>query len=171
MVSIRAVAVKSPRWRTSRIGDDEVLTDARYIVVRGNRLGRVPTDTQYRQLLAFRNQLRRFDRWSREAAADYGLTHAQHQLLLAIRGSTTPGGPTIGEIADALLIKAHSAGELVDRLAVHGMVTRERDADDHRRVHLRLTEEGERTLAQLTKVHLAELRELAALMHGLPSDT
>ena len=131
----------------------------------------MPTDAQYHRLLAFRNQLRRFDRWSREAAADYGLTHAQHQLLLAIRGSTTPGGPTIGEIADALLIKAHSAGELVDRLATHGMVTRERDGDDHRRVHLRLTEEGERTLAQLTKVHLAELRELAALMHGLPSDT
>jgi hypothetical protein len=56
------------------------------------------SDTDYRRLLALRTQLRRFDRWSEQRARDFGLTHAQHQLLLAIRGHNDARGPTIGEV-------------------------------------------------------------------------
>jgi DNA-binding MarR family transcriptional regulator len=127
----------------------------------------MPTDGQYSQLLAFRTTLRRFDHWSREAAAEHGLTHAQHQLLLAVRGSATPGGPPIGEVAEALLVRPHTAGELVDRLAAAGFVERAQDEADHRKVRLRLTSEGDRVLRELTAVHLAELKRLRPLLGNL----
>jgi DNA-binding MarR family transcriptional regulator len=127
----------------------------------------MPTDRQYRQLLEFRVQLRRFDRWSRDAAAEQGLTHVQHQLLLAIRGSATPGGPPIGEVADALLVRPHTAGELADRMAVAGLVARVPDEADHRKVRLQLTAEGDRVLRHLTAVHLAELKRLRPLLGEL----
>jgi DNA-binding MarR family transcriptional regulator len=127
----------------------------------------MPTNAQYRQLLDFRTQLRRFDQWSRAAAAEHGLTHAQHQLLLAVRGSSTAGGPPIGEVADALLVRPHTAGELVDRLVRAGFVCRVADQADHRRVRLQLTPDGERVLRELTDVHLEELRRLRPLLGDL----
>ncbi|ONH33618.1 MarR family winged helix-turn-helix transcriptional regulator [Pseudofrankia asymbiotica] len=130
----------------------------------------MPTDAQYQRLLAFRTALRRFDQWSRQQAEALGLTHTQHQLLLAIRGSASPAGPTIGEVAEALLIRHHSATELVDRTQQLGLVSRLRDPADSRRVHLRLTDHGRDVLAQLTAVHLQELRRLAPLLDALPRD-
>lgn len=125
------------------------------------------TDAQYQRLLQFRTTLRQFDQWSREAAEAHGLTHGQHQLLLAIRGSATEGGPTVGEIADALLIKPHTATELIDRAHELDLVNRLRDAADARRVRLQLTAHGAETLAALTNVHVEELRRLAPLLTPL----
>ena len=124
----------------------------------------MPTDAEYQRLLAFRNALRHFDQWSRKAAEEHGLTHAQHQLLLAIRGSRTEGGPSVGEIADALLVRHHTASELVDRTQSLGLLERARSAEDARRVQLRLTAEGERRLEELTAVHLEELQRLGPLL-------
>ena len=124
----------------------------------------MPTDAQYQRLLQFRTALRRFDQWSREAAESHGLTHAQHQLLLAIRGFEGPDGPTIGDVADSLFIKHHTASGLVDRAQEVGLVERHKDAKDSRRVRLELTKEGERILRRLTDVHVEELRQLAPLL-------
>lgn len=124
----------------------------------------MPTDAEYQQLLAFRNALRRFDQWSRRAAEEHGVSHAQHQLLLAVRGSTSEGGPTLGEIAEALLVKHHTATELVDRVQQLGLVDRVRDEADARRVRLRLTDRGQALLNDLTEVHLEELRRLSPLL-------
>ena len=74
------------------------------------------------------------------AARSVGLAPQQHQLLLAIRGHPGEDGPTIGDVADALLVKEHTASGLVDRTQVLGLVVRVRDPDDHRRVHLRQEE-------------------------------
>lgn len=128
------------------------------------------TDLQYRRLLAFRNAWRRFDQWSREAAQGHGLTHAQHQLLLAIRGSATAGGPTVGEIADALLVRHHTATELIDRAEELGLVRRVRQREDLRRVHLALTDLGAERIADLTAVHVEELRRLAPVFDALARD-
>ncbi|HWU31882.1 MAG TPA: MarR family transcriptional regulator [Marmoricola sp.] len=122
------------------------------------------TDAQYQRLLKFRTALRQFDQWSREAAESHGLTHGQHQLLLAIRGSSTEGGPTVGEIAEALLVKPHTATEMIDRAHEIDLVVRIRDASDGRRVRLQLTAHGAETLAALTDVHVEELRSLAPLL-------
>ena len=124
----------------------------------------MPTDADYARLLDFRVQLRRFDQWSRAAAAEHGLTHAQHQLLLAIRGHRGEDSPTIGQVADHLLVKHHTASELADRTSELGLVERVRDTADHRVVRLRLTEAGQQVLTDLTAVHLAELRELAPFL-------
>jgi DNA-binding MarR family transcriptional regulator len=127
----------------------------------------VPSDKDYERLLGFRTRLRRFDQWSRDAAGQHGLTHAQHQLLLAIRGHSGSAGPTIGDVADSLLVKHHTASELVDRTQGLGLVERVRDTSDNRRVHLRLTAKGRDVLRKLTAVHLEELRRLAPLLGEL----
>jgi DNA-binding MarR family transcriptional regulator len=125
------------------------------------------SDRDYERLLAFRTDLRRFLRWSEREAAAAGLTPAQHQLLLAVRGSPDPSGPTIGDVADALLLRHHSAVGLVDRAVTAGLVRRVPDAHDHRVVRLELTTRGARCLDRLTQAHLAELADLAPHLRGL----
>jgi DNA-binding MarR family transcriptional regulator len=127
----------------------------------------VPSDKDYERLLAFRTRLREFDQWSRAAAASHGVTHSQHQLLLAIRGHAGSSGPTIGDVAACLMVKNHTASELVDRTQALGLIERVRDSGDQRRVHLRLTEKGHAVLQALTEVHVEELRRLAPLLEGI----
>src|SRR5438309_1099215 len=97
-------------------------------------------DGQYAKLLSFRTGLRRFLRWSEEQAATVGLTSAQHQLLLAIRGHQDSRGPSVGELADYLCTRHHSAVQLIDRTEQLGLITRGRgDSEDRRVVRLALT--------------------------------
>src|SRR5579875_367369 len=53
-------------------------------------------DPDYARLLRFRKALRAFLRWSDERARELGVTPAQHQLLLSVRGHVD-GTPTIGD--------------------------------------------------------------------------
>ncbi len=128
---------------------------------------RALTDRDYQRLLEFRTSLRRFLRWSEETAAAAGLTASQHQLLLAIRGARDPAGPTIGDVADSLLLRHHSVVGLVDRAAAAGLVRRTADPADHRVVRLALTAAGRRRLEQLTNAHVAELGHLASQLQPL----
>jgi len=118
----------------------------------------------FERLLEFRVTLRRFQRWSEDQAQAAGLTHVQHQLLVAIKGH--PGGdpPTIGDLAGYLLLRPHSTVELVDRAEAAGLVQRMRDADDGRVVRVRLTPEGDHIVQRLTRAHLERLHELAAVL-------
>ncbi|MGI8682286.1 MAG: MarR family winged helix-turn-helix transcriptional regulator [Mycobacteriales bacterium] len=125
------------------------------------------SERQYRDLLAFRVALRRFNRWSEDQARAAGLTHAQHQLLLTVRAHADPRGPTIGEVADYLLLRHHSAVELIDRAATAGVIERGRDDEDARVVRLALTPLGAERIAQLTALHLEELRRLAPFLDHL----
>jgi DNA-binding MarR family transcriptional regulator len=126
-----------------------------------------PTHADFERLLAFRTSLRRFQRWSEGQAAAVGLTHVQHQLLLAIKGHPGDLPPTIGDIAAYLLLRHHSAVELVDRTAEGGFVRRISDPSDARVVRVQLTARGERRLVELTKGHLQELHNLAAVLNDL----
>ncbi len=123
-------------------------------------------DSTYERLLALRTGLRRFERWSEGQARSAGLTPAQHQLLLAVRGHPDRRGPTIGDVADYLLLRHHSAGGLVDRAEQAGLVTRRRDPEDHRVVRLVLTPAGEAKLEALSALHVAELERLARSLPG-----
>ncbi len=127
----------------------------------------VPTDEDFRRLLEFRTGLRRFLRWSEQAAIAADLSPAVHQLLLAIRGSGKPDGPTIGELAEYLVVRHHSAVEAVDRAQQSGLVEREADRDDLRVVRVRLTEDGDERLRRLTAQHLEELARLAPSFSAL----
>lgn len=123
------------------------------------------SDGQYAKLLSFRTGLRRFLRWSEEQAATVGLTAAQHQLLLAIRGHRDSRGPTVGELAGFLCTRHHSAVQLIDRTEQLGLITRSRgDSEDRRVVRLALTKAGQDKLALLSTIHLEELRRLATLV-------
>lgn len=124
-------------------------------------------DEDYRRLLGFRTALRGFLRWSESEAKAAGLTPAQHQLLLAVRGHADPAGPTIGELADYLVLRHHSVVELIDRAAKARLVGRVGDERDHRVVRLRLTPEGERAIERLSRLHLEEIRRLAPMLSSL----
>jgi DNA-binding MarR family transcriptional regulator len=124
-------------------------------------------DADYRRLLQFRTGLRRFLHWSEEQAEKAGLTPAQHQLLLAVRGHDGDLGPTIGDAAGYLMLRHHSAVGLVDRAVRAGLVERQEDAGDRRIVRLRLTALGAQTLQQLSAAHLEEIKRLAPRIRDL----
>ena len=128
-------------------------------------------DADYRRLLQFRTGLRRFLHWSEEQAEKAGLTPAQHQLLLAVRGHEGERGPTIGDVAGYLLLRHHSAVGLVDRAVKAGFLERHEDPQDRRIVRLRLTLRAAQTLQKLSAAHFEEIQRLAPrindLTHGL----
>ena len=128
------------------------------------------TRGDFENLLAFRTSLRRFLHWSQTHAKAAGLTPAQHQLLVAIKGH--PGGqePTIGDLASYLLLRHHSAVELVDRASAAGLVERRSDAEDGRVTRVGLTGDGEERLSKLAPAHLDELRNLAPVLDELVAD-
>jgi DNA-binding MarR family transcriptional regulator len=118
------------------------------------------TKSQYEWLAALRGSLRRFQRFSQEAARAAGLTPQQHQALLAIKGSPGRDYLSVGELAESLQLRHHSAVGLADRLARRRLVRRTASTADRRRVELRLTREGEACIEQLSAAHLLELRHL-----------
>jgi len=126
-----------------------------------------PTRRDFERLLEFRVALRRFQRWSEDQAQAEGITHVQHQLLVAVKGHPGDLPPTIGELAGYLLLRPHSTVELVDRAVAAGLVERDRDPHDGRVVRVRLTEAGDRILHELTPAHLARLNELAVVLDDL----
>ena len=135
------------------------------------------TSQDYAALGEFRYRIRRFLHFSEEAARQEGLEPQQHQMLLAIRAVAEPEGPTIGALAEHLLIRHHSAVGLIDRLEERGLVERVRGGADRRQVHVRLTPAGEGKLSRLSAIHRSELsgtgpllvQALHALLEGLPS--
>jgi len=128
-------------------------------------------DLDYEALLRFRVAMREFSHWSEQQAAAVGLTHAQHQLLLAVKGHPDPKGPTIGDVAGYLLIRHHSAVELAGRTETLGFIKRQRDKQDRRVVRLALTARGERSIKKLTSAHLRELRTLGPALRGVTEES
>jgi DNA-binding MarR family transcriptional regulator len=120
-----------------------------------------PTAQDYQLLLQLRTDLRRFLKWSEQQARAAGLTPAQHQLLLAVRGHPDPRGPTITDVADYLLLRHHSAVGLVDRAEQAGLIRRVADSSDGRVIRLRLTSKGARGVARLVRSSTDELTRLA----------
>jgi DNA-binding MarR family transcriptional regulator len=114
----------------------------------------------YETLARFRYELRQFQAFSEAAANRSGLTAQQHQALLAIRGFSRRGPISVGDLAEFLLIRHHTAVELVDRMARLKIVSRRADPSDGRRVLVQLTGEGERRLQRLSRMHLEELRAM-----------
>ena len=87
--------------------------------------------------------------------------------MLAIKGF--PGGTviTMGQLAERLQIRHHSAVGLVDRLAAENLVLRRPDPVDRRQVQLTLTRRGEGILENLSAQHKEELRRAGPEIEGL----
>jgi DNA-binding MarR family transcriptional regulator len=128
------------------------------------------TQQDFQRLLEFRVALREFQRWSEDQAEAAGLTHVQHQLLVAIKGHRGNQPPAVGDLAGYLLLRPHSTVELIDRAEAAGLVERVPDENDRRVVRVRLTKTGDRIVQRLTKDHLDRLHELAAVLDQLVSE-
>lgn len=131
-------------------------------MTRYNEGGGWLSDSEYHALAQFRYHIRRFLRFSEEAAREAGLETQQYQLLLAIKAEPTT--PTMGELAERMQIQQHSAVELVNRSEHNGLVRRSSSEADRRKVLLQLTPKGERLLRQLAAHHRAALSTMAPMM-------
>jgi DNA-binding MarR family transcriptional regulator len=119
---------------------------------------------QYVAIAAFRHRLRRFLSFSETVANAAGLPAQQHQALLAIAGHPTSEPPTIGGLAEQLIVAPHTAAELVSRMVEAGLVTKAPSEADRRRQELALTPKAAALLAGLTRAHLAELDSLQTFL-------
>jgi DNA-binding MarR family transcriptional regulator len=108
------------------------------------------TKADYVALSGFRHGVRRYLAFAEAGAKSAGLTGQQHQALLAIKAHEKDR-MTVGELADQLMIKNHSAGELVNRLMKARLVKRSQGTIDRRRVLVSLTRTGEGVLAALSQ--------------------
>jgi Transcriptional regulators len=133
----------------------------------GGQSRRQLSGADYQRLAEFRYLLRRFLRFSEKAADEAGLTAQQHQALLAIKGFGGREHVTIGELAERLGIRHHSAVGLIDRLVSNGLAERQSGTDDRRQVLVSVTPKAEGLLATLTAVHRDELEQLAPLLQEL----
>ena len=125
------------------------------------------TKPQYEALAAFRFALRRFLRFSEEAAEAVGVKPQQHQALLAIKGFPGRDHVTVGELAERLQIRHHSAVGLLDRLVSKKLALRDVSATDRRQVRIKLTARGEAVLEQLSAAHHEQLRRMGPELRGL----
>ncbi len=89
---------------------------------------------------------------------------------MAVKGHPEDVPPAVGDLAGYLLLRHHSAVELVDRAEAAGLVRRTPDPQDARVVRVRLTPKGDRLVTALTEAHLAELHHLAAVLNDLAPD-
>jgi DNA-binding MarR family transcriptional regulator len=130
------------------------------------------SQSDYRSLAELRYQIRRYLKFSENAAHRAKMEPRQHQLLLAIKGLSPGQRPVIGELAERMQIQHHSTVELVNRLQSGGFVRRHRSDKDRREVLVALTPKGERVLQQLSLDHGTELRTqgpilVIALKHAM----
>ena len=125
------------------------------------------TKEEYVALADFRFALREFLKFSEEAARRVGLTPQQHQALLTIKGFAGRDYVTIGELAERLQIRPHSAVGLVDRLAAQDLAQRRHGEEDHRQVFIELTPHGLETLVALSAVHRQELSQVGPHLMAL----
>ena len=111
----------------------------------------------YQALGEFRQAIRDFLAFSEGSARDQGVTSQQHQALLAIKAHLGAEPMSIGELAESLLIKNHSAVGMVARLVERGLVQRRPSESDRRRVLLTLEPRGEETLQRISHNNLRKL--------------
>lgn len=125
------------------------------------------TRAQYETLAEFRYALRKFLHFSEAAAEAVGVTPQQHQAMLAIKGFPGRDRVTMGELAERLQVRHHSAVGLVDRLVAEDYIRRVTDPNDRRLVHLALTARGEGVLEQLSATHREQLRRIGPQINRL----
>lgn len=126
-----------------------------------------PTKAEHETLASFRYAIRKFLAFSKGAATSAGLTPQAHQALLSIKGYPGRDWVTIGELAERLQVKPHSAVGLVDRLHAQKLVVREASTEDRRRVHVRVTPKGMAILEKLSAAHREELRRVGPHLREL----
>jgi DNA-binding MarR family transcriptional regulator len=114
----------------------------------------------FEQLSEFRYQMRRFERFSEQAAQSEGITPLQYLLLLHVKGYPGREWATIGELAERLQAQHHGVVALVSRCEALDLVKRKISETDRRQVEVHLQKTGEKLLSRLAELHRAELKSL-----------
>lgn len=109
-----------------------------------------------------RHQLRLFERYTEDVCAECGITMPQYLLLLQVAGRSGRNWALIGELAECLALRHNTAVELASRCETAGLVRRERDPQDQRKVRVLLTAAGERITGRIADAHREELERLGA---------
>jgi DNA-binding MarR family transcriptional regulator len=126
--------------------------------------GRTAEAHDVEKLARFRYQIRRFLRFSEQAARAAGVTPQQHQLMLGVAGFTGHGWANISELAEFLQERHNAVVELVSRASRAGLVHKSPNAGDRRVVRVELTAKGRAILMKLSAEHRKELRRMR--QHG-----
>ena len=84
--------------------------------------------------------LQGFERYSGESVRQYGLTHAQFDIIATL-GNTS--GMSYKELGERTLITKGTLTGVIERLEQKGLVLRERSTEDKRSYFVRLTDSGE----------------------------
>ena len=119
---------------------------------------------EFETLAAFRYQVRKFLRFSKDLLSAEDLTPDQYQALLAIRAFSDQQKLSIRDLAEQLQVRHHSTFGIVDQLVSRAAVVRQVSPDDRRKVLLTLTPKGEELVARLAPPHRQELTRLCPEM-------
>jgi DNA-binding MarR family transcriptional regulator len=111
-------------------------------------------------LAEFRYELRQFLQFSESCSIEAGLHPQQHQLLLQLAGAPDEVETTVSYAAERLGLRHHTVVELSKRCEEAGLVHRNQDLNDRRRIQLQVTAKGHRVLRVLSEDHERELTEL-----------
>ncbi|MGH2448400.1 MAG: MarR family winged helix-turn-helix transcriptional regulator [Chloroflexota bacterium] len=122
------------------------------------------SESDYRDQSDFRTALRTFLRYAEEQSRQLGITPQQHLVLVVTRGHRDYPRVAIGDLARALQLRQSSTSLLVDRCVKRGLLHREEDPRDRRRVMVWLTDEGQTLLDRIT---LANRKEMGSLEESL----
>lgn len=91
------------------------------------------------------------------------LTPTQYNVLRILRGAGHTGA-SCSEISERMVTKDSDITRLLDRLETRGLISREREAKDRRRISVRITPNGLRLLSELDdpvqKCHCHQLGHL-----------
>ena len=91
------------------------------------------------------------------------LSPAQYNVLRILRGA--PEGLLCGQIAERMISRDPDITRLLDRMEKRGLLSRDRDQQDRRRVVVRITPQGLATLSRLDapmqQVHRKQLGHVA----------
>jgi long-chain acyl-CoA synthetase len=121
------------------------------IVTPPRKAGEAPTRGTYGRVTAWLAKRVEF------ALAQVDLTLPQYRVLgILFEGSAAASG-----LADRLAVRPSSVTAIIDGLVARGLVDRKHEEDDRRRIALRLTDEGERIVAEADLTVDAYLESIA----------
>ena len=115
----------------------------------------------FEQLSEFRYQMRRFERFSEQAAQSEGITPLQYLLLLHIKGYPGRDWATVGELAERLQSHHHGVVALVTRCeAARARAPRAERRGSPPGPRCISKRAAKHVLARLAALHRAELKSL-----------
>ena len=103
--------------------------------------------------------LQGFERYSGESVRQYGLTHAQFDIIATL--GNTPG-MSYKELGERTLITKGTLTGVIERLEQKGLVVRERNSDDRRSFQVSLTREGDAVFRDVFPKVVAHGKQLFA---------